>query len=158
MTSYTGARKEALTLSGSIAGSGWLTSQGGAGLPVGDAEQGLVLSLLQTTVAGFSAQLHVAVFPGKPGSEVPGTQIAEPAGIPHPRDPRTDVGRWFDAKSSHSARDGLVMEGAGSQGDPHEGREAGWAGQRRAEAWKRAGHRSVSVAEGRGSKEVSSAN
>lgn len=53
---------------------------------------------------------------------------------------------------------GLAMEGAGSQGDPHEGREAGWAGQGRAEAWKRAGHRSVSVAEGRGSKGVSSAN
>lgn len=30
-------------------------------------------------------------------------------------------------------KSGLVLQGSGSQGDPHEGREAGWAGQGRGE-------------------------
>lgn len=38
-----------------MAGSEWLMSQGDAGLPLGDAELGLVLSLLQTSATGFSA-------------------------------------------------------------------------------------------------------
>lgn len=62
-------------------------SKGGAGLLLGDAELDLVLSFLQISTAGFSAQLCVAIFPGRPGSKVPGTRMAEPAGIPHPRDP-----------------------------------------------------------------------
>lgn len=54
----------------------------GAGLALGSAELAMVLSLLQTRVVSFLAQLHVVIFPGRPGSEVPGTQTVEPAGIP----------------------------------------------------------------------------
>lgn len=74
VTFYLGARKEPLTLSGPIAGSGSLMSKGGAGLLLGNAELDLVLSFLQTNAAGFSAQLCVAIFPGRPGSEVPAGQ------------------------------------------------------------------------------------
>lgn len=45
-----------------------------AGLPLGDAGLDLVLLFLQTSPAGFSAQLCVAFFPGRPGSEVPAGQ------------------------------------------------------------------------------------
>lgn len=54
----------------------------------------------------------VVIFPGRPGSEVPGTQTVEPAGIPDLLVPCTEVGRWFGAKS-YTARGGLVILGAG---------------------------------------------
>lgn len=102
------------------------------------AKLALVLSLLQTSVVSFSAQLRVAIFPGRPGSEVPGTQTVEPAGIPNPLVPCTEAGRCCGAKS-RTARGGLVILGTGGQADPHEGREANRGGKERgrAEAWKR---------------------
>lgn len=106
VTSYTGTRTRVHALNAPIATSGQLMSQRGPGLALG-----LVLSLLQTSVVSFSAQLHVVIFPGRPGSEVPGTQTVEPTGI-NLLIPCTEVGRCFGAKS-HTARGGLVILGAG---------------------------------------------
>lgn len=149
VTSYMGTREGAHALHAPIAGSGQLMS-------LGSAELALVLSFLQTSVVSFSAQLRVAVFPGRPGSEVPGTQTVEPAGIPNLLVPYTEVGRWFGAKSSHTSRGSLVILGAGSQGDTHEGREAGREGKGRRGQRLRRG--CGDAEDGRGPKHVSSAN